>query len=150
MHFFTTVVPFSSVPAKHDRSQSRSTTRKWRRRQNLALSISQEQKIVDSTRFYIFFVILVIVYINQVLFSNIKQCPLENFCCIYLWSHGAPHHIQLALCDLSEHTVIDWNNHLRGICSRWLLDHQLQLGGPGRVVQIGKTVIKKQFTIILL
>ena len=59
----------------------------------------------------------------------------------YLWAVGAAHHIQAKMCGLSGPTVVDWNNFLRDVCSRCLLDNPITLGGPGKVVEIGASIL---------
>jgi hypothetical protein len=55
----------------------------------------------------------------------------------YLWAHGVSSASQESLCGLSNHSAIDWNRFLRDVCTSQLLEHPIQLGGVGRVVQIG-------------
>lgn len=63
--------------------------------------------------------------------------PKQFVALVYLWAHGVPNHVQESLCDLTAPVVIDWNSFLRDICSLQLLNNPIQLGGLGRVVQIG-------------
>ena len=42
--------------------------------------------------------------------------------------------------DLSRRTVIDCYNSLRQVCSTKLFNEVVQLGGPGRVVQIDESL----------
>jgi hypothetical protein len=69
--------------------------------------------------------------------ENSNIAPRKFVLFVYLWAHGAPHYMQLSLCDMSESIVVNWNNYLRDICSRWLLEHPIQLSGIGHVVAIG-------------
>ena len=64
---------------------------------------------------------------------------------------------------LAEHTLIDWSQYFRDICSRWLLDHPIRyldrfvnmycfgiyiydfrLGGVGHTVQIDERLIARR------
>ncbi|KAL3079163.1 hypothetical protein niasHT_036216 [Heterodera trifolii] len=45
---------------------------------------------------------------------------------------------------MASHTVCDWSSFMRDICSRWLVEHRINLGGPERVVQIDESLMCKR------
>lgn len=55
----------------------------------------------------------------------------------YFWALSLPSASVEILCNLNNHTVIDYNNFFRDICSRWLIQNPIRLGGVGNIVQIG-------------
>ena len=67
--------------------------------------------------------------------SNLE--PRQFVMLAYFWAHGISASSQVEMCSVSEHSVIQWNQWFRDICSRYLVENPIQLGGNGRVVQIG-------------
>lgn len=55
----------------------------------------------------------------------------------YFWSLSISSASMEILCQLSAHTIIDYNNFFRDVCSRWLIQNPIRLGGVGHIVQIG-------------
>lgn len=55
----------------------------------------------------------------------------------YTWAIGISNAEQMIMASLAKTTTIDWNQFMRDICSRQLLAHPIQLGGPGITVHIG-------------
>ena len=55
---------------------------------------------------------------------------------VYYWAKQMK---QSEVCDetgICRRVVVDWHNFLRDICCQYLLNHPVQMGGPGRVVEI--------------
>ena len=45
---------------------------------------------------------------------------------------------------MSQTTVVDWKMFLRDICAEYFIVHPVQLGGPGRVVEIYESVFSRR------
>lgn len=61
----------------------------------------------------------------------------------YMWANDFDNkHIAREL-DISEHSVVDWLNMCRQICQHYC-EHQQQLGGSGKYIEIDETCIAKQ------
>lgn len=67
--------------------------------------------------------------------SNLE--PRQFVMLAYFWVQGISASSQVEMCSVSEHSVIQWNQWFRDICSRYLVENPIRLGGNGRVVQIG-------------
>ncbi len=63
---------------------------------------------------------------------------------LYFWSLETPVTRVAAETGLSERTCIQWYAFFRDVCSNWLLRNQVQIGGPGVVVQIDESVIARR------
>lgn len=71
-----------------------------------------------------------------------KLTLAQSIIYFYLWTLKTPVAQTAVMLGLSEHTVIDWNNLIREICtSTFLHECTPSLGGPGHVVQIDESVI---------
>lgn len=55
----------------------------------------------------------------------------------YCWALSIPSTTMEILCALSKSTVIEYNSFFRSVCTRWLVENPIRLGGIGHVVQIG-------------
>ncbi|KAL3094657.1 hypothetical protein niasHT_023971 [Heterodera trifolii] len=62
----------------------------------------------------------------------------------YCWALGVLLHTQKQRIRMNKRTLIDWGNFFRGVCSRWLLDKPIRLGGLGLVIQIDESVLAKR------
>ncbi|KAL3094767.1 hypothetical protein niasHS_006062 [Heterodera schachtii] len=62
----------------------------------------------------------------------------------YSWALGIALHTQTEMIVLKMHALIDWANFFRGICSRWLIDNPIRLGGVGHVIQIDESVLARR------
>lgn len=45
---------------------------------------------------------------------------------------------------ISSKTLVDWMNFFRDVCCEYFLRNPLKVGGPGKVVEVGKTVIARR------
>ncbi|KAJ4426753.1 hypothetical protein ANN_26552 [Periplaneta americana] len=57
------------------------------------------------------------------------------------WVYSVSVGITAGEAKVSKVTAIQWYQHFRDICSRWLVQNPLRLGGPGTVVQIDESII---------
>ena len=57
---------------------------------------------------------------------------------------GIPLHTQKQMVQLGSRMLIDWSQFFRDICSRWLIDHPIRLGGVGHVVQIDESLLARR------
>lgn len=48
------------------------------------------------------------------------------------------------MADVDKNTAVQWFQYFRDICSRWLIDNPIRLGGPGVVVEIDESVMAKR------
>ena len=77
-------------------------------------------------------------------FIETSKLTLEQFIfLLYFWSTQESVKQVCTHLALSEHTVCDWMNFIRNICSWKLLKLNQQIGGIGRVVQIDESLIYK-------
>ena len=58
---------------------------------------------------------------------------------IYLWATKTRAGQIVDDLKLSHHTVIDWLNLLRDVCTQYFIDHPLEIGGPGAEVEIDES-----------
>ncbi|KAJ4426751.1 hypothetical protein ANN_26550 [Periplaneta americana] len=61
----------------------------------------------------------------------------------YYWVYSVSASIAAGQVKVSKVTAIQWYQHFRDICSRWLVQNPLRLDGPGTVVQIDESVSAK-------
>ena len=57
---------------------------------------------------------------------------------------GIPLHTQKQMVQLGSRMLIDWSQFFRDICSRWLIDHSIRLGGVGHVEQIDESLLARR------
>lgn len=70
---------------------------------------------------------------------------LEQFVLLaYFWSYASSVTATASMLGLSEHTIIDWFNMLREICSTHLIHHRQQIGGPGHIVEVDESLVSKR------
>lgn len=62
----------------------------------------------------------------------------------YFWALDLHNHQVQAMLDTSKSTVVQYFQFYRDVCSTWLLNNPIQLGGVGTVVQIDECVISKR------
>ena len=67
--------------------------------------------------------------------SNLE--PRQFIMLAYFWAQGISSSSKAEMCSVSEPSVIQWNQWFRDICSRYLVENPIRLGGNGSVVQIG-------------
>ena len=65
--------------------------------------------------------------------------------CIYLWALQASIVQASTQLGVSQQTLVDLYNFLREVCSAALLQNQVLLGGPGRIVQIDESMFAHKF-----
>lgn len=74
--------------------------------------------------------------------SNLK---LGDFIFIvYFWSHETPVTSVESMTGLTRKTIIQWYSRLRDVCSQQLLEHPIQIGGPGISVEIDESLISRR------
>ena len=57
----------------------------------------------------------------------------------YWWSRRTPVGTATLETGHSSRTVVDWYNFHRDVCAQYFIDHPLQIGGPGKVIEIGES-----------
>ena len=62
---------------------------------------------------------------------------------MHFWAMDVPLSIIRHELQLSQHTVVDWYNFMREVCSQYVDDQLAQIGGPGKVVEIDESVFCK-------
>uniref|UniRef100_A0A914I4Z6 ISXO2-like transposase domain-containing protein n=1 Tax=Globodera rostochiensis TaxID=31243 RepID=A0A914I4Z6_GLORO len=55
-----------------------------------------------------------------------------------------PIHTQKQILRMSEQMLVEWNGFFRDICSRWLIEQPIRLGGVGHVVQIDEALMARR------
>ena len=58
---------------------------------------------------------------------------------IYWWSQQIKQSDACLETGMSVTLMIDWQNFIRDICCQYLLDHLVQMGGPGWIVKIDES-----------
>lgn len=53
----------------------------------------------------------------------------------YWWSRRTPVGTAILETGHSSRTVVDWYNFHRDVCAQYFIDHPVQIGGPGKVVE---------------
>uniref|UniRef100_A0A914H0A7 Transposase n=1 Tax=Globodera rostochiensis TaxID=31243 RepID=A0A914H0A7_GLORO len=66
-------------------------------------------------------------------FENAKFQLRKGLMLGYCWALSLPIHTQVQIVRLTEKHVIDWNSFFRDVCSRWLIQQPIRLGGVGSV-----------------
>ena len=64
--------------------------------------------------------------------------------CVYWWSRQVKQTDASVESGVSVHSIIDWQNFIRDICCQYLLDHPVQMGGPGRTVEVDESKFMHQ------
>ena len=59
--------------------------------------------------------------------------------CIYWWSRQIQQTVAIDELGISHQSVIDWWNFIRDVCCQYLLDHPVEMGGPGRTVEVDES-----------
>ena len=62
----------------------------------------------------------------------------------YFRSVGIQNHQITYMLNLSEPTVVQYVQYFRDVCSHWLLENPIQLGGDGFNVQIDESLFSKR------
>ncbi len=57
----------------------------------------------------------------------------------YWWACEASVSMAVQQTGHSTKTIVDWYNFHRDICAQWFLDHPVQIGGVGKVVEIDES-----------
>ena len=60
--------------------------------------------------------------------------------CIYWWSRQVKQSDACVESGVCVKAMIDWQNFIRDVCCQYLLDHPVQMGGPGRTVKVDERV----------
>ena len=58
---------------------------------------------------------------------------------LYFWSTQTKQADVSLETGVSCHTLVDWQNFIRDICCQYLLDHPVEMGGPGRTVEVDES-----------
>ena len=58
---------------------------------------------------------------------------------IYWWSHQVRQVDTCMESGVSAKSMVDWQNFINDVCCQYLLDHQVQIGGPGWTVEIDES-----------
>lgn len=74
--------------------------------------------------------------------SRIKLSTILQL--MYQWSRQVRVSDAAAEVEISKRVAIDWYNFCRDVCGRYLLDHPVQVGGPGKVVKIDESKFGKR------
>ncbi len=61
----------------------------------------------------------------------------------YWWACEASVSMAVQQTGHSTKTIVDWYNFHRDICAQWFLDHPVQIGGVGKVVEIDESKFGK-------
>ena len=69
--------------------------------------------------------------------SHLSLMQLVN--CVYWWSRQIKQADACVETRMSRASMIEWRQHIRNICCRYLLDHPVQMGGPGRTVEVNES-----------
>ena len=81
-----------------------------------------------------------VVSIRQNSFYSGSHLPLTD--CIemtYYWSRQQPVTMTMIETGHSSHTVVDWYNFHRDVCAQYFIDHHVQIGGAGKIVEIDES-----------
>ena len=74
-------------------------------------------------------------------FFEKSKLPISKLLhCIYLWALETSVISATAQLAVSARTLVDFYNFLREVCSAALIRNPVQLGGPGRIVQIDESL----------
>ena len=74
-------------------------------------------------------------------FFEKSKLPMSKLLhCIYLWALETSIVSATAQLAVSVKTLVDFYNFLREVCSAALIRNPVQLGGPGRIVQIDESL----------
>lgn len=73
--------------------------------------------------------------------SNLPLPKLIVF--VYLWAHRIPLGTAAVLSGISQQSLLQWYVYFRDVCSHELVNSPIQLGGPGRIVEIDESLFVK-------
>ncbi len=62
----------------------------------------------------------------------------------YWWATGQPVGNAMRETGHSSNTIVDWYNFHRDVCMQYFIDHPVQIGGPGKVVEIDESKFGKR------
>ena len=57
----------------------------------------------------------------------------------YWWARGSTVSRAMHETGHSSRTIVDWYNFHRDVCAQYLIDHPVQVGGPGKTVEIDES-----------
>lgn len=77
-------------------------------------------------------------------FENAHLNLQQIIATIYTWAYDCTNIQVEEFVGISNHTVVDYANLFREICSWKLLQNPIVLGGPNRIVQIDESVVAKR------
>lgn len=81
--------------------------------------------------------------VNSILYE--KHIALSTFILMsYFWSLQIPVTYASKIAEVSLRTVISWYQTFRCICSKWIAENPIRIGGLNRSVQVDKTVIARK------
>lgn len=63
---------------------------------------------------------------------------------VYWWSADVKQSEVAHQCRISSEAIVDWQNFIRDICCQYMLDHPVELGGPGREVEIDESYFMRR------
>ena len=78
-------------------------------------------------------------------FLSHHHVTLKNFVLLaYFWAYEMPNCTAAEMLGLHPNTVVQWFSYLRDAASNHLLRNPMQIGGPGRIVEIDESVIARR------
>lgn len=81
--------------------------------------------------------------INSILYE--KEVPLSSFILItYFWAMQIPISLVTTMADVSEEIAVSWYRFFRSICSKWIEENPIRIGGINEIVQIDETDIARK------
>ena len=81
----------------------------------------------------------------SVAFLSHHLVTLKNFVLLaYFWAYEMPNCTAAEMLGLHPNTVAQWFSYLQDAASNHLLRNPMQIGGPGRVVEIDESVIARR------
>lgn len=73
------------------------------------------------------------------------RLPLDKIIhLLYFWSQNFSNSMAVRHLELSEHTVVDWYNMIREVCSTDLINNPLVIGGVGHTVAIDESMVARR------
>jgi hypothetical protein len=72
-------------------------------------------------------------------FANSNIALSTHLEIVYWWSLDVKQSIVISETGVSRTTLVDWYNFYRDVCCQYFIDHPVQLGGPGEVVEIDES-----------
>lgn len=81
--------------------------------------------------------------INSILYE--KEVPLSSFILItYFWAMQIPISLVTTMADVSEEIAVSWYRFFRNICTKWIEENPIRIGGINQIVQIDETAIARK------